>query len=110
VIREVLRAISDGDFTNKGDIADLAGVQESTSEIIFSMLSSKGYLKTVEGAKDMPIGCIGCPMSRDCMKEIQTRNIYVITKKGKKVLETFKSPNNKTGTQLTRTRTLDVLK
>jgi predicted transcriptional regulator len=87
VIREVLRAISDGDFANKGDIADRAGVQESTLEIIISMLSSKGYLKRVERATDMPIGCIGCPISGDCRIKIQTRNFYVITEKGKKLLE-----------------------
>ncbi len=87
MIKEVLKAIHGGSFLSKAEIANRAGVQESTLESIFSMLSSKGYLKTFESATDLPIGCIGCPLRGGCMTKAQTGNVYVITEKGTKLLE-----------------------
>ena len=87
MIKEVLRAIHGGGLLSKGEIADQAGVQESTLENILSMLSSKGYLKTVESSIDLPISCISCPIRVGCMTKVQTGNIYIITEKGTKLLE-----------------------
>ena len=87
MIKEVLRAINGGGLPRKRDIADRAGVQESTLESIISMLSSKGYLKTVESASDLPSGCARCPIRGGCMIKAQTGNVYVITEKGTKLLE-----------------------
>lgn len=51
MIRKVLGAIYDGGLLSKGEIAYLVGVQESTLESIFSMLASKGYLKTLKAPR-----------------------------------------------------------
>ncbi|MCP8319297.1 MAG: hypothetical protein L6N95_05665 [Candidatus Methylarchaceae archaeon HK01B] len=87
MIKEILRAIRDGGLLNKGDIANDVGIQESTLESVLSLLSSKGYLKRIEGTEEMSKGCIVCPTSRECMKKPSTGNSYIITKKGKNYLE-----------------------
>ena len=86
-MKEILRVIRDGGLLSKGDITNKVGIQESTLESIFSLLSSKGYLKTIDSTKEMPMGCIGCPISKECMRKASTSSVYTITDKGKNYLE-----------------------
>lgn len=86
-MKEILRVIRDGGLLSKGDITNKVGIQESTLESIFSLLSSKGYLKKIDSIKEMPRGCIGCPISKECMQKASTVSVYTITDKGKNYLE-----------------------
>ena len=79
--------IRDGGLVSKGDITNKVGIQESTLESIFFLLSSKGYLKTIDSAKEMSRACIGCPISKECMRKASTGSVYTITDKGKNYLE-----------------------
>jgi hypothetical protein len=88
LIKEVLKLIRDGGLLSKGDIADKMGIQDSTLESVFSLLSSKGYLKKFDGAKEVSRACIGCSMSKNCMQKATTGNVYLITEKGKLYLKT----------------------
>jgi ribosomal protein S25 len=87
LIKEVLKLVRDGGLLSKGDIADKMGIQDSTLESVFSLLSSKGYLKKFDGAKVSRV-CIGCSMSKNCMQKATTGNVYLITEKGKLYLKT----------------------
>jgi len=86
-MKEILRVIRDGGLLSKGDITNKVGIQESTLDSIFSLLSSKGYLKKIDSAKEMPRACIGCPISKECMRKASTGSVYTITDKGKNYLE-----------------------
>jgi len=86
-MKEFLKLVCDGGLLSKGDIADKMGIQESTLENIFSLLSSKGYLKKIDGITEMPRACIACSISRDCMRKASAGSVYVITDKGKNYLE-----------------------
>jgi len=86
-MKEVLRAINDMSLSNKGDIANRVGVQESTLESILSLLSWKGYLKTIDGTEEMPTYCIGCSITKECMAAAGAGSVYTITEKGKRYLE-----------------------
>jgi hypothetical protein len=87
LIKELLKLVLDGCLLSKSDIADKMGIQESTLDSVFSLLSSKGYLKNIEAAAETPRACIGCSISKDCMQNASAGSIYVITDKGKKYLE-----------------------
>jgi predicted transcriptional regulator len=86
-MKEILKLIRDGGLLNKGDIANKVGIQESTLDSILSFLSSKGYLKTIDSKAEMPMGCIGCPISKECMQKASAGSVYTITDKGKNYLE-----------------------
>jgi len=86
-MKEILKLVRDGGLLSKGDIADKVGIQESTLDSVFSLLSSKGYLKKFDGITEMPRACIGCSISRDCMQQASAGSVYVITDKGKNYLE-----------------------
>ena len=86
-MKEILKLVRDGGLLSKGDIADKMGIQESTLDSVFSLLSSKGYLKKFDGTTEVPRACIGCSISRDCMQNASAGNVYVITDKGKNYLE-----------------------
>lgn len=87
MMKEILRVIRDGGLLSKGDIANKVGIQESTLNSVLSLLSSKGYLKTIDNAVEMPRGCIGCPISKGCMQNASAGSVYMITDKGKNYLE-----------------------
>jgi predicted transcriptional regulator len=82
-MREVLKLVRDGGLLSKRDIADKMGIQESTLENIFSLLSSKGYLKKIDGTTEMPRVCMSCSISRECVRKASAGNVYIITDKGK---------------------------
>ena len=82
-MREVLKLVRDGGLLSKRDIADKMGIQESTLENIFSLLSSKGYLKKIDGTTEMPRVCMSCSISRECVRKASAGNVYIITAKGK---------------------------
>jgi len=86
-MKEILKLVRDGGLLSKGDITNKVGIQESTLESIFSLLSSKGYLKKIDSAKEMLRGCIGCPISKECMRKASIGSLYTITDKGKNYLE-----------------------
>ena len=86
-MKEILRVIRDGGLVSKGDITNKVGIQESTLESIFSLLSSKGYLKTIDSTEKIPMGCIGCPISKECMRKASIGSVYAVTDKGKNYLE-----------------------
>ena len=86
-MKEILRVIRDGGWSSKGDIANKVGIQESTLNSILSLLSSKGYLKTIDSTVKMPRGCIGCPISKGCIQNASASSVYMITDKGKNYLE-----------------------
>jgi hypothetical protein len=86
-MKEVLKLVRDGGLLSKGDIADKMGIQESTLDSVFSMLSSKGYLKKFDGTADVPRACVGCSISKKCMQNASAGIVYVITDKGKHYLE-----------------------
>jgi len=86
-MKEILRVICDGGLLSKGDITNMVGIQESALESIFSLLSSKGYLKKIDSTKEMPRDCIGCTISKECMRKSSTGRVYTITDKGKNYLE-----------------------
>jgi transcription initiation factor IIE alpha subunit len=86
-MKEILRVIHDGGLLSKGDIANKVGIQESTLNSILSLLSSKGYLKTTDDATETPRGCIGCPISKECMQKPSAGTVYIVTEKGKNYLE-----------------------
>jgi hypothetical protein len=87
LIKEVLKLVRDGGLLSKGDIADKMGIQESTLDTVFSLLSSKGYLRKFDGATEVPRACIGCSMSKGCLENASAGGVYVITDKGKNYLE-----------------------
>lgn len=87
MIKEILRAIRDGGLLSKRDIADGVGIQESTLESVLSLLTSKGYLQRIDSTEEMSKGCIGCPISKECMRKPSAGNSYIITEKGKNYLE-----------------------
>jgi len=78
--------MQDSHILSKREIADRAGVQESTLESVLSMLSSKGYLEIEEKNMGQLKGCMRCPMSRNCLTQITTGNTYLITERGEKLL------------------------
>ena len=88
MIKEVLKLVRDGGLLSKADIADKMGIQESTVTSILSLLSSKGYLKTIESTGKTPSGgCIGCSMSKGCSSQMSCGCVYFITEKGKDYLQ-----------------------
>jgi len=84
-MKEILRVIRDGGLLSKGDIANKVGIQESALDSILSLLSSKGYLKTIDSTVEMPRGCIGCPISKECMRKASGSTVYTITDKGSNI-------------------------
>ena len=86
-MKEILRVICDGGWSSKGDIANKVGIQGSTLDSILSLLSLKGYLKTIDSAVEMPRGCIGCLISKGCIQNASAGSVYMITDKGKNYLE-----------------------
>jgi hypothetical protein len=86
-MKEVLKLVRDGGLLSKGDIADKMGIQESTLDSVFSLLSSKGYLRKFDGATEVPRACIGCSISTGCMRKASAGSVYVITDKGKNYLK-----------------------
>jgi hypothetical protein len=87
LIKQVLKSVRDGGLLSKGEIAEKMGIQESTLENIFSLLSSKGYLKNIDSTTEMPKACKSCSVNKDCIQKISAGNVYVITDKGRKYLE-----------------------
>lgn len=83
MLKDVLKLVRDGGLLSKRDVADKMGIQESTLENIFSLLSSKGYLKKIDGATELPRACMSCSISRECVRKASAGNVYVITDKGK---------------------------
>jgi hypothetical protein len=86
-MKEALKLVRDGGLLSKRDIADKMGIQESTLDSVFSLLSSKGYLKKFDGTTEVPRACIGCSISKDCMQNASAGSVYVITDKGKNYLK-----------------------
>ncbi|MCW4034883.1 MAG: hypothetical protein NWF03_05920 [Candidatus Bathyarchaeota archaeon] len=86
MIKEVLTQIRDGGLLSKSDLANKVGVQSSTLESVFSLLSSKGYLRNV-GSGDVSKACMSCSSCTGCMKNSAVCTEYVITEKGKNYLE-----------------------
>lgn len=86
-MKEILRVIHDGGLSSKGDIANKVGIQESTLDSILSLLSSKGYLKTIDSTAETPNDCIGCALSKECIQKPSAGSVYTITDKGKNYLE-----------------------
>jgi hypothetical protein len=87
MMKEVLRVVHDCGLLSKGDIVDKLGIQESTLEHIFSLLSSKGYLRKI-GFADVSRDCMCCASCIGCMKNAAICTEYEITPKGKTYLET----------------------
>jgi len=44
-------------------------------------------LKRIDSTAKMPRGCIGCPISKECMRKASIGSLYTITDKGKNYLE-----------------------
>jgi hypothetical protein len=86
-MKEILKLVRDGGLLSKSAIADKMGIQESTLESVFSLLSSKGYLQKFDGATEVPRACVGCSISKKCMQNASASSVYVITDKGKHYLE-----------------------
>jgi predicted transcriptional regulator len=86
-MKEILKLVRDGGLLSKSDIADKMGIQESTLDNVFSLLSSKGYLNKIDDATEMPSSCIGCSMSTCCLRKESSGSVYVITDKGKNYLK-----------------------
>ena len=86
MIKEVLRVVHDGGLLSKGALLDRMGIQESTLEDIFSLLSSKGYLRKI-GFADVSRNCMCCATCTGCMKNVAICTEYEITPKGKTYLE-----------------------
>jgi predicted transcriptional regulator len=87
LIKQVLKIVHDGDLLSKGEIAEKMGIQESTLETIFSLLSSKGYLKKIDSTTETPKACKNCSANNDCIQKASAAIVYVITDKGQKYLE-----------------------
>jgi DeoR/GlpR family transcriptional regulator of sugar metabolism len=87
LIKEVLELVRDGGLLSKSDIADKMGIQEATLENVFSLLSSKGYLKKIDGTTELPRACMSCSVSRECARKASAGNVYIITDKGKLYLK-----------------------
>ena len=90
-MKEILRMIHDGGMSSKGEIANKLGIQESTLDSILSLLSLKGYLKTMDSTEEVVRACIGCPLSKECMQKVSADNAYTITNKGKNYLRRISS-------------------
>jgi transcription initiation factor IIE alpha subunit len=86
-MKEILKVIHDGGILSKGDIANSVKIQKSTSDSILSLLSSKGYLKTIDASEEMTSGCIVCPVSKECMQKASTGSVFTIADKGKNYLK-----------------------
>ena len=86
-MKEVLKLVHYGGLLSKGDLLDKMGIQESTLEDIFFLLSSKGYLRKI-GFADIPKDCMCCASCTGCMKNAAICTEYEITPKGKTYLET----------------------
>jgi hypothetical protein len=86
-MKEALKLVRDGDLLSKRAIAEKMGIQESTLDSVFSLLSSKGYLQKFDGATEVPRACVGCSISKECMQKASAGNVYVITDKGKNYLK-----------------------
>lgn len=86
-MKEILRMVRDGGLLSKGDIANKLGIQESALDSILSLLSLKGYLKTIDSTAVVPKGCLGCPIGKECMQQAFAGSVYTITDKGKNYLE-----------------------
>jgi hypothetical protein len=54
---------------------------------ILSLLSSKGYLKTIDSPEEVVRTCIGCPISRKCMQKASAGSAYTITARGENYLK-----------------------
>ena len=87
MLKEVLKLVRDGGLLNKAAFADKLGIQESTLESVFSLLSAKGYLRKFDGTTEVPPACIGCSISKQCKQNVSAGSVYVITDKGKRYLE-----------------------
>lgn len=86
-MKEILRMIHDGGMSSKGAIANKLGIQESTLDNILSLLSSKGYLKTIDSTTEVPRVCVSCPINKECIQKASANGVYTITDKGKNYLE-----------------------
>jgi len=86
-MKDILKVIRDEGLVSKRDIANKMGIQESALESVLSLLSSKGYLKTIDSTKEMPSGCIECQISKGCMQKTLAGSVYIITEKGKNYLQ-----------------------
>jgi hypothetical protein len=86
-MKEVLKLVRDGNLLSKAAFADELGIQESTLDNVFSLLSLKGYLRKFDGTTQVPPACVGCSISKKCMQNVSAGNVYVITDKGKRYLE-----------------------
>jgi hypothetical protein len=85
-MKEVLKVVRDGNLLSKAAVADKLGIQESTLESVFSLLSSKGYLQKFDGATEVPSVCVGCSIRKKCVQNV-SGSVYVITDKGKHYLK-----------------------
>jgi predicted transcriptional regulator len=86
MIKEILKIVRDGGPLSKSTIADKMGIQESTLENIFSLLSSKGYLKKIDDNIEMSSACVGCSKGNNCLQKTSSGSVYIITEKGKNYL------------------------
>jgi hypothetical protein len=87
-MKEILTLVRDGGLLNKNDIADKIGIQHATLESVFSLLSSKGYLKKIDNtATGTPKSCICCSGCTGCALNTNAPVVYAITEKGKTYLQ-----------------------
>lgn len=82
-----MEAIRDGGLLGESEIAYKVGIQELTLEHILSLLTSKGYLESVDCHENMFAICLGCPLSRECAPRGIFGNIYTVTAKGRGYIE-----------------------
>ncbi|MDG6221808.1 MAG: hypothetical protein IAX21_06575 [Candidatus Bathyarchaeota archaeon] len=88
MIKEILTLVRDGGLLSKNDIADRVGIQQATLESVFSLLSSKGYLKKIDNANAATSkACLCCSGCTGCNTNTNVPAVYTITEKGKTYLQ-----------------------
>ncbi len=82
MLRELVRAIAEGQAQSQIELARRLRVSEGLVEQMLEDLARAGYLEPVGGGSAE--GCAGCPLAKKCITN-QTRKAWVLTEKGRRV-------------------------
>jgi len=84
---KALRLIKEG-IADKKELADRLGIHESTLEDGVSLLVRKGYLRSAEPSECPQQRCAGCLVEHSCGLKTSRVKAYIITERGRRLLET----------------------
>gem|GEM_PF-4592571 len=84
---ETLRLIKGG-ISGRMELANKLNIHESALGDILSLLTRKGYLTSIEPSECPPPTCATCSVRKACSSKTFLGKMYLVTEKGRKLLET----------------------